>query len=78
MIPSPFCGNRMLIQSRGWEGTVLPGLRVESNGRLEKIHIARSSGYAIQSYSALDSLNRFGHLVEAAAAWTCNSLLATS
>lgn len=51
-----------LARERGWEGTVLLGLRVESNGHLEKIRIERSSGYAVLDHSALNSLNRLGHL----------------
>ena len=55
-----------LARSRGWEGTVLMGLRVEPDGNLERIHIARSSGYAVLDNSALNSLNRLGRLAEAA------------
>jgi len=56
-----------LARSRGWEGTVLLGLRVESNGHLEKIRIEHSSGYAVLDNSALNSLNRLGQLAEASA-----------
>jgi TonB family protein len=56
-----------LARSRGWEGTVLLGLRVESNGHLERIHIEHSSGYAVLDNSALNSLNRLGQLAEASA-----------
>ena len=56
-----------LARSRGWEGTVLLGLRVESNGHLEKIRIEHSSGYAVLDNSALNSLNRLGRLAEASA-----------
>lgn len=52
---------------RGWEGTVLLGLSVESDGHLDKIHVARSSGYAVLDRSALNSLSRLGYLVEASA-----------
>jgi protein TonB len=54
-----------LARSRGWEGTVLLGLRVESNGHLEKIRIEHSSGYAVLDNSALNSLNRLDRLAEA-------------
>ncbi len=54
-----------LARSRGWEGTVLLGLRVESNGHLERIRIEHSSGYAVLDNSALNSLNRLGQLAEA-------------
>lgn len=56
-----------LARQRGWEGTVLLGLRVESDGHLEKIRIERSSGYAVLDHSALNSLNRLGHLAEVSA-----------
>ena len=56
-----------LARSRGWEGTVLLGLRVESNGQLEKIHIEHSSGYAVLDNSALNSLMSLGQLAEASA-----------
>jgi protein TonB len=56
-----------LARSRGWEGTVLLGLRVESNGHLERIRIEHSSGYAVLDNSALNSLNRLGRLAEASA-----------
>jgi len=54
-----------LARSRGWEGTVLLGLRMESDGHLEKIRIERGSGYAVLDDSALNSLKRLGNLVEA-------------
>ena len=56
-----------MARRRGWEGTVLLGLRVESNGHLEKIRIEHSSGYAVLDNSALNSLNRLGQLAEASA-----------
>jgi protein TonB len=57
----------LLARSRGWEGTVLLALRIESDGRLEKVHVERGSGYAVLDHSALDSLNRLGRLTEASA-----------
>ncbi len=54
-----------LARQRGWEGTVLLGLRVESDGRLDGIHIEHSSGYPVLDHSALNSLIRLGHLAEA-------------
>ncbi len=56
-----------LARSRGWEGTVLLGLRVESDGHLDKIRIERSSGYAVLDHSALNSLIRLGQLAEVSA-----------
>lgn len=51
-----------LARERGWEGTVLLGMRVESDGHLGKIRIERSSGYAVLDHSALNSLSRLGRL----------------
>ena len=56
----------LLARIRGWEGTVLLKLRVESDGHLDRIRVERSSGYAVLDHSALNSLNRLGHLTEAA------------
>jgi protein TonB len=55
-----------LARHRGWEGTVLVGLRIESDGRLDEIRVERGSGYPILDHSALKSLNRLGRLAEAA------------
>ena len=57
----------LVARARGWQGTVLLGLRVESNGRLENVHLERSSGYAVLDRSALNSLSRLGYLTEAVA-----------
>lgn len=43
---------------RGLEGSVLLAFRVEMNGRLERIRVAQSSGFAVLDRSALDSLAR--------------------
>lgn len=56
-----------LARSRGWEGTVLLGLRVEPDGQLDKIRLERSSGYAVLDNSALNSLKQIDKLVEARA-----------
>ncbi|MGE5241711.1 MAG: energy transducer TonB [Bacteroidota bacterium] len=56
-----------LARERGWQGTVLLGLHVESNGRLGNVRLERSSGYAVLDRSALNSLNRLGYLSEAVA-----------
>lgn len=54
-----------LARQRGWEGTVLLGLRVESDGHIESIHVTNSSGYAVLDNSALNSLIQVSHLAEA-------------
>jgi protein TonB len=54
-----------VARQRGWQGAVLVAFRVESDGRLDMIHVAHSSGYAVLDDSALNSLNRLGRLAEA-------------
>lgn len=56
-----------LARDRGWEGTVLLGLRIETDGRLDKIRVERGSGYAVLDHSAVNSLNRLRRLAEASA-----------
>ena len=51
-----------LARERRWEGTVWLGFRLESNGRLDQVHIARGSGYDVLDQSALHSLGKVGHL----------------
>ena len=55
-----------LARLRGWEGRVLVAFDVESDGRLQKIHVARSSGFALLDSSALHSLRRVERIIEAA------------
>lgn len=52
---------------RGWEGSVLLAFRIEMNGRLERIRVAQSSGFAVLDRSALDSLARVDVIPEAVA-----------
>ena len=54
-----------LARRRGWEVTVLLGLRVWSDGHLDGIHIEHNSDYAILDHSALNSFVRLGYLAEA-------------
>lgn len=60
-----------LARRRGWEGTVLLGLHIESNGQLEKIYVERSSGYAVLDNSALNALRAMKTLAETTA-WLQN------
>jgi protein TonB len=55
----------LVARIRGWQGTVLLELRVKSDGHFDRIRVERSSGYAVLDHSALNSLNRLGHLTEA-------------
>lgn len=47
-----------LARERGWEGQVILGFSLQADGHLEKIHIARSSGYHVLDESARDALGR--------------------
>jgi TonB family protein len=49
---------------RGWEGTVLLAFNIEADGRLEKIRVAHSSGYAVLDDSALTALRKVERLAE--------------
>lgn len=52
---------------RGWEGTVLLAFNIEADGRLERIRVARSSGYAVLDDSALSALRKVERLAETTA-----------
>lgn len=56
-----------VAQLRGWEGTVLLALNIETDGRLEGIRVVRSSGYAVLDDSALTALRKVERLTETAA-----------
>jgi protein TonB len=54
-----------LARQRGLSGTVVLSYRVEADGRLEDIAVARSSGYALLDRSALIDLARVPPLTDA-------------
>lgn len=56
-----------LARARGWQGTVLIDLRVESDGRIERVQLARSSGYDVLDRSALTAFRRIERLAETTA-----------
>ena len=56
-----------LARRRGWEGRVMLALNVASDGQLQQIRVARSSGFAILDDSALQSLRQVDRIGEAAA-----------
>ncbi len=51
-----------LARSRGWQGTVTIGFDLVPDGRLQRIHVARSSGYDLLDRAAIDALTRVGRL----------------
>jgi protein TonB len=57
----------MLARRRGWQGEVAVALRIEPDGRVRALRVARSSGYAVLDRDALATLNRVGVLPRAAA-----------
>lgn len=54
-----------LARQRGLSGTVVLAYRIESDGRLEDIMVARSSGYALLDRSAISDLGRVPPLTDA-------------
>ncbi len=55
-----------IARQRGWQGRVQIGFRVQPDGKLTNIYIARSSGYRLLDKSALKALRRVEPLAEAA------------
>lgn len=56
----------VLARRYGWQGLVEMRLRIEADGRLSHIELARSSGYATLDQAALNSTRRINTLHEAA------------
>jgi TonB family protein len=63
---TPYFSYPLLARRNGWEGQVEIGLRVESDGRLSHVHIARSSGYRLLDSTALSTLSNLSTLPKAA------------
>ncbi len=55
-----------IARQRGWQGHVQIGFRVQPDGKLTNIYIARSSGYRLLDNSALKALREAEPLAEAA------------
>jgi protein TonB len=49
-----------LARLRSWEGTVLLDLQIETDGKISRITLAQSSGYALLDDNAIATLNRIG------------------
>jgi protein TonB len=45
-----------IARQHGWQGKVLLGFEVLADGRLDRIHVARSSGYYVLDQSAVNSI----------------------
>jgi protein TonB len=63
---APYFAYPMLARRNGWQGQVRIGLRVEADGRLSHVRIARSSGHRLLDNAALTTLNRINVLPRAA------------
>ena len=57
----------LLARRRGWQGTVWLAFIVAPNGALERIHVARGSGYDALDNAAIDALQRVEQMREASA-----------
>jgi len=51
-----------LARLRSWEGTVVLDLQIETNGKISRITLAQSSGYALLDDNAIATLNRIGRV----------------
>lgn len=51
-----------LARKQGWQGVVTVGLRVETDGMLQKIRLRKSSGYHLLDSSAIASLRKIRKL----------------
>lgn len=54
-----------LARRMGWEGEVGLGLHIGEDGRLDKIHVIRSSGYKVLDENARSTLGRIGRITVA-------------
>ncbi len=54
-----------IARQHGWQGAVLLGFQVLADGRLDGIHVARSSGYHVLDRSAENALRRVERVAEA-------------
>lgn len=57
----------LLARRRGWEGTVWLAFTVAPDGVLERIHVARGSGYDALDHAAIVALRRVDQMREASA-----------
>ena len=57
----------LLARRRGWEGTVWLAFTVAPDGILERIHVARGSGYDALDHAAIVALRRVEQMQEASA-----------
>ena len=51
-----------LAKMRSWEGTVLLDLQIETDGKISRVTLAQSSGYAMLDNNAIATFNRIGNV----------------
>jgi|OpeIllAssembly_1097287.scaffolds.fasta_scaffold114625_2 TonB family protein len=57
-----------LARQRGWEGRVLLGFRVDTDGRLRLQRVLHTSGFAVLDQAALDSLRQVERVTDTGSA----------
>jgi periplasmic protein TonB len=63
---SPHFRYPVVARQRGWQGEVQIAVRIDADGNLHNIRLARSSGYALLDEAALRSLTRIGRMPQVA------------
>lgn len=56
----------LLARRRGWEGEVVLDLRIDGQGKIDSMEIARTSGHGILDRAALDAVTRISRIPDAA------------
>lgn len=46
----------LLARRKGWQGVVKLQVHIESNGRISRLHVEQTSGYAVLDQAALQTL----------------------
>ncbi len=54
----------LLARQRNWQGEVLLAFRLERDGRISEVRVARSSGYSLLDHAALSALDKIGRISE--------------
>ena len=62
-----------LAREKGWQGIVILGVLVNSNGKVEKIGVDQSSGYKVLDESALSAVRNWDFLPARVGHWSFSS-----
>lgn len=52
----------VMARRMGWQGHVLLGFQIDGAGSIQRVHVKRSSGYAILDDSAMAALHKIGKI----------------